>query len=95
MSKELEAFVRLRNNIRLLEENTSLKYFFENDEFHFREDLDIIETALKAFEIIKEHFIKIGGTRGNFKGKKPTNEIVITLKDLAEEEFDLLKEVLL
>lgn len=65
------------------------------------EDLDIIDTSFKdnkkkleAFETIKEHFIKIGGTRGNCEGKKPKNEIVITLKDLTAEEFDFLEEVL-
>jgi len=43
-------------------------------------------------DIIKEHFVKIGGTRGNFEGEKPTNEIVITLKDLTEKEFDLIEK---
>ena len=50
---------------------------------------------LKALEIIKEHFVKIGGTRGNLEGKNPKNEFVIALKDLTEEEFVSLKEVLL
>lgn len=49
---------------------------------------------LEALEIIKEHFVKIGGTRGNCEGKKPKNEIVITLKDLTAEEFDFLEEKL-
>lgn len=51
-------------------------------------------TSLIALKIIKEHFVNIGGTKGNFEGKKPTNEIVIALKDLPQEKFDLLKEVL-
>ncbi len=55
----------------------------------YKEYLKII----KVFDIIKEHFVNIGGTKGNFEGKKPTNEIVITLKDLTEEEYDLLKGV--
>ena len=43
--------------------------------------------------IIKEHIVKIGGYKGNFENGK--NEILISLKDLTKEEFDLLKEVLL
>lgn len=53
MSKELEALKRFKDNIRWLEENTSLKHYFENNELHFKEDLDIIETALKEYEEIK------------------------------------------
>lgn len=62
---------------------------------HYRECLKENEKLNKALEIIKESFVSIGGTRGNFEGEKPTNEIVITLKDLTKKEFDLLKEVLL
>ena len=54
MSKELEAFKRFRNNIRWLEENTSLKCYFENNELYVKEDLDIIETALKEYKNLKE-----------------------------------------
>ena len=46
----LEAFKRFKNNIRWLEENTSLKGYFENSELHFEEDLDIIEKELKEKE---------------------------------------------
>ena len=46
MNKELEAFKRFRDNIRWLEENTSLKHYFENNKLHFKEDLDIIESTI-------------------------------------------------
>ena len=70
---------------------TMCKIMFANIENALKEN----ENKLKSFEIIKENFANIGGTRGNFEGKKPTNEIVITLKDLTKEKFDLLKEELL
>lgn len=61
-----------------------------------KEEIDKLSIdRIKAFETIKEHFVNIGGTRGNFEGEKPTNEIVILLKDLTKEEFDFLKEKLL
>ena len=54
MNKELQALKRFKNNIRWLEENTSLKHYFENNELHFKEDLDIIEKALKQQENDRE-----------------------------------------
>lgn len=76
-----------KENIKLMEENTNLR----ERPLDFYTD---VEKKLKALEIIKEHFIKIGGIRGNCEGKKPKNEIVITLKDLTGEEFDFLEEKL-
>lgn len=37
-----------------MEENTSLKHYFENTELHFKEDLDVIENALKDYENTKK-----------------------------------------
>ena len=41
-------------------------------------------------EIIKEHFYKIGYSKG--KPESDDNEVVILMKNLTEAEFDLLKE---
>ena len=61
MNKNLETFERFRDNIRWLEENTLLKHYFENDELHLKEDLDIIETTLKEninLKIRNEELVK-------------------------------------
>lgn len=54
MNKELtplEAFKRFRNNIQWLQENVpNIKSYFENEKLYLKEDLDIIETALKRLE---------------------------------------------
>lgn len=52
------------------------------------------QDKLEAFDTIKDHFKEIGGIRGNLEDKKPSNEIVIALKDLTSEEFDSLEEKL-
>ncbi len=88
-----------------MESLKEIEYLYNNmttcETIRLKPHLEVIENELlantkkiKLFEIIKEHFVNIGGTRGNFEGKKPKNEIVITLKDLTEEEFDLLEEKL-
>ena len=46
---------------------------------------------LKALEIIKNHFNKIGGVKGN---PDEENVYIISLFNLTQEEYDLLKEVL-
>lgn len=73
----------LYNLIDTLKNIQTLEHFNKNN-----------QDKLKAFDTIKDHFKKIGGIRGNFEGKRPSNEIVIALKDLTSEEFDLLKEML-
>lgn len=57
MNKELsplEALKRFKNNIRWLQENTSLTTYFENEGLYLEEDLDNIETALKRLEKLEE-----------------------------------------
>ena len=88
MSKELtplEAFKRFRNNIRSLEENTSLKYFFEKDALHFKEDLDIIETALKREDNIEITAIDIEQeNQALCKENKKLKQILEIIKDMFE-----------
>ena len=51
----LEAFKELRNNFQWLEEHlANFNIYVENTRLHFKEDLDIIEKALKRLEE-KEH----------------------------------------
>ena len=69
MTKELEAFNKVKD---ICWHNTKL---FPD---YYKEDLDIIETALKALEIVKKRECL-------FKG----------LSETTQEEYDLLKAVLL
>lgn len=39
-------------------------------------------------DIIRKHIIRLGGTKGNFESGK--NEILMSLKNLSEQEFDIL-----
>lgn len=94
MSKELEAFTNIKDEMLEWTEG-------------YEEDLDIIKSALKALEIIKEKQVNVQ----NFKNACLTMSyeqylfmwkdgcfmgIMLTSKTmLTQEEFDLLKEVLL
>lgn len=131
MSRELVAFRRFRDNIRWLEENTELKHYFENNELHLKEDLDIIETTLerledlqnkynvleneyfdqkrsmlnydevkqiklKALEIIKRKKVNTGRIFiGQYNTLEEYNMWENEDRKLTQEDFDLLKEILL
>ena len=91
MSKGLEAFNRFTDNIRWLQENTSLKNYFENEKLYFKEDLDIIETALKALDIIKKKRVNVEWLLET-ENVEEYNESLYN--NLTNDEYDLLKEVL-
>lgn len=101
MSKELEAFRRFRANA--IFDNQSEYYLSA----YFIDDSDIIETALKALEIIKEKRVDISVLIESESLREYTDRICVrvnfgrpseqnlTYLKLAQEEYDLLKEVLL
>lgn len=86
----LEAFKRFKDNIRWIEENTSLKTYFEISDLHFKEDLDIIESTIKQSEkdkkvlkILKERKVDLEFLIAclNFPLVKPND-----YKDISEEK---------
>lgn len=97
MSKELEALKRSKTYF----ENNCVNDWEYNDDFNYKNDLDIIETALKALEIIKEKRVAINILYMSSSayvynelyevviipsGKEPKWEYKLT-----QEEYDLLK----
>ncbi len=46
------------------------------------------KTDKQIADIIRKHIIRLGGIKGNFESGK--NEILMSLKDLSEQEFDTL-----
>lgn len=82
MSKELEALLQLKEYNKL-----------DNIWFDMTKELEIIEPALKSLEIIKEKepsFIRLRLTRNS----EHYNLIMTRGRELTQEEYDLLKEVL-
>lgn len=99
MTKELEALDRLYENLNCND------YFFRGDA---SEDCNLIETALKAFEIIKEKEVDIHNFKEVIIKQNWTYEQYLdeenapntsghqfAYKLLTQEEYDLLREVLL
>lgn len=99
MSKELETFYRFRANVKF--DNQS-EYYLST---HYIDDSGTIETALKkqeqdqkklkALEIIKEKLLYIDFKLLLSSTDYETYCFMIGNKKLTEEEYDLLKEVLL
>jgi len=90
MSKELAAFKRFRHNAKI---DNKTDYHLSTQ---YIDDNDIIESALKALEIIKEKDPDVGWL------KRASNlyhyNMGMGIKSygvLTQEEYDLLKEVLL
>lgn len=84
MSKELEAL----ENIKREAGTPYFSTLYDIDDW--REDFQIVETALKALEIIKKIIKYDIEANGNTEIPKYEQNDVIT-----KEEYDLLKEVLL
>lgn len=82
MSKELEALERI-------------KEFYPQWRLYNRNDFLIIETALKALEIIKEKFRILEPIGFDVKKDSIAFGCIIQKKDLTKTEYDLLKEILL
>ena len=104
MSKELKALARIRN-------------FMSNNAVHWKQDIAMIETALKEYELMKEIRITarfdLAQVNKEHKALEIIKEKFFTDKpmiysdlykyglcidahvSLTEEEYDLLKEVLL
>ena len=89
MSKELEALNKIVDT-----------YYIDNMD----KEISIIEKALKALEIIKEKNVNIRALKSwnkTYKGKLKYQNYLDILEDcdlgekLTQEEYDLLKEVLL
>ena len=89
MSKELEALEKIVDT-----------YYIDNMD----KEISIIEKALKALEIIKEKNVNIRALKSwnkTYKGKLTYQNYLDILEDcdlgekLTQEEYDLLKEVLL
>ena len=86
MSKGLEAL----KDIKQLA--TTIEFDYKKDKVFVKEELDIIEKELKALEIIKNKkvdvsFLELGLEQYNTNLRKK--------HQLTQEEYDLLKEVLL
>lgn len=93
MSKEL--------SLSLLEIEKNLKDFvFELemgkvDEMFINNSFEIIEKSLKALEIIKEKEVNVGLLSRCANAERYNKGICYELRYLTQEEYDLLKEVLL
>lgn len=82
MNKELETLERI-------------KEFYPQWRLYNRNDFLIIETALKALEIIKEKEVVISILiRSNTLDEYNNNPMFVS-KLLTQEEYDILKEILL
>lgn len=86
MSKELKALERVKN-------------FMSKNAVHWKQDIAMIETALKALEIIKNKRVDIGllldGGDVNHYNYRIDEKWKQTPRRLTQEEYDFLKEVLL
>lgn len=81
MSKGLEALLRLKLGM---------------GNFMFSKEFSIIEKELKALEIIKEKNVDIRGIKETINVHEYNVKFPTTLNEfLEEQEYDLLKEVLL
>lgn len=88
MSKELEAFVIVKNTLIKYPDDSAI-YEVQN------KSLGIIEKGLKALEIIKEKGIILQFIKETYTVEQYNAGVFGTLvKPLTQEEFDLLKEVL-
>lgn len=102
MSKKLEALKRIRRHLTDYKDSDDSPYLSPQDE----NDLNIIEKSLKALEIIKEKGLSINDI-AFIKNGISWETYVETMKELywgderlnkilkAQEEYELLKEVLL
>ena len=91
MSKELTALENIKNIPILSTPESTQKIFYDKH----KKELDIIETALKALEIIKEKRIDMSLLLGGFTNTlKEYNSGDLIYKKLTPEEYELLKEVL-
>ena len=89
MSKELTPLEALE---RLRPKTTYEPYYTRSEKRHY---CDIIETALKALEIIKEKMVNINTLIHHCLCLADYNKFQAQRKyELTQEEFDLLKEVL-
>ena len=87
MSKELEALDRLYCAGRL-----DLDYVLDGKQ---NQDYKIIEKALKALEIIKEKGVNVGLLSRCANAERYNKGMCYESRYLTQEEYELLKEVLL
>lgn len=92
MSKGLEALHHPRIELAKIDISVEGKHDIAYMPFYKTKQYAAIEKELKAFEIIDKHIIKIGGVKGNFTSD---NIILVGLKNLTQEDYDLLKGILL
>ena len=88
MSKELEALNRICEHLDLDDEY----FYLKNGE---KTDYEIIKKSLKALEIIKEKEVNVGLLSRCANAERYNKGICYELRYLTQEEYDLLKEVLL
>ena len=99
MSRELEALEEIQNHKIKLDINIKYdngdetQYRFETIRDMFPKQFAIIETALKALEIIKEKGLDILEFRHAFSLYEYNACKNIGCEELTQEEYDLLKEV--
>ena len=88
MSKELEALNRICEHLDLDDEY----FYLKNGE---KTDYKVIEKSLKALEIIKEKGVNVGLLSRCANAERYNKGMCYESRYLTQEEYDLLKEVLL
>jgi hypothetical protein len=94
MSKGLEKLYRLETAFPLNNRGQSVYREYTNSITPYYEDFNVVEKELKALEIIRNKFVMTGYILSGCPLKE-YNSCIKKQQQLTQEEYDLLKEVLL
>ena len=96
MNKGLEALENIKNKtITITDNRNDIVYKYRYGDYLSKEDVNTIAKELKALEIVKDKELDIEWLLTCFNKYDREQYNACQIKSLTQEEYDLLKEVLL